>query len=193
MKLEAKQVRMLIPFLPSFRVDRLWFVGNRNTLQLLETALVIEGYRMRFFFPLLDHFFRQPLSEWTTLTVPYSRILRFQYAPRILLRVLVTALLCLPIGLSLFELAFADPKWDPASGAFLAPLVVLILVLTLYCNFRMFASRNYLWYRQSNGRRAVLVFRIRSRKMQQAFEQQLQSYLQATRTRGGQPMAEVKE
>ena len=68
MKLEARQVRFRATF-PWFTRRRLLFVGKRNTLQLLETALVIEGYLMRLFFPVLGFLFTQALSEWTTVTV----------------------------------------------------------------------------------------------------------------------------
>jgi hypothetical protein len=193
MKLEAQQVRFRTA-IPWFTRRRLRFIGNRNTLQLLDTALVVEGYQMRFFFPVLDLFFRQPLSEWTTVTVPYSRILRFRYASRLLLRILVIGMLWLPVTLVLVVGLFALPwaAWADL-GYLLVLLALLSLVLTLYYNFRLIAPRNYLWYRQADGRRALLVFRIRSRKLQRAFEQQLTGYRQAIRDRGAREATMGKE
>ena len=114
MKLEARHVRFRAS-LPWFTRHRMLFVGKRNTLQLLETALVIEGYLMRLFFPLVDAFFRRPLSEWSTITVPYSRILRFKHAPMIIPRVIVTvrALASMLFSTS-SAIAFSGLLWDNA-------------------------------------------------------------------------------
>ena len=64
MKIEAKHVRFL-PMLPWFGRRRIHFVGKSNTLQLLETALVIEGQRKMLGLYVIDLFFQQALSEWT--------------------------------------------------------------------------------------------------------------------------------
>jgi hypothetical protein len=192
MKLLARQIRFFIPSFTFTRV-RPQFVGNRNTLQLLETALVIEGYRMRFHFVFLDRFFRQPLSEWTTVTVPYSRILRFRHSSRLLLRVLVTGVVWFPVGL-LLALGLLAPQTDWAEvGYYLTLLGLLAVVLTVICHFWLLAPCNYLWYRQADGRKAILAFWITSRKLQRAFEQQLEGYRRAARDRGAVPGSKDKE
>src|SRR5258708_7938205 len=73
MKLDAKDVRF-VGVLPWFRRRGLRFVGRGNTIQLLETALVIEGNQKTIGLILIDLLFQQALSEWTTVTVPYSRV-----------------------------------------------------------------------------------------------------------------------
>ena len=181
MKLEGKHISFLMPT-AWFTRRRLLLVGNRNTLQLLETALVLEGYLMRFFFPLLDRLFRQALSEWTTVTVPYSRILRYKYASWRIARYTAIGILWLPIALVLLSTALGDPS--VIFGLLECGLYALLaLIITLYCNYRILAPRNYLWFRQADGRRALLIFRIPSRKRQKAFEEQLRTYRKTSRDR----------
>ena len=43
MKLAGRQVRFLVPLLPTFRPPPVRLVGNDNSIQLLETAIVLEG------------------------------------------------------------------------------------------------------------------------------------------------------
>jgi hypothetical protein len=182
MKLEGKHVRFLTPSFVWF-TRKLQFVGNRNTMQLLETALVLEGYLMRFFFPVLDRFFRQPLSEWTTVTVPYSRIVRFEYAPRRVAHWLLTAVLWLPFAfIAVAFLSHQEQQLDWAEMAYYLGLPALVLLLlNLLCNYWLLAPRNHLWFRRADGRRVLLVFRIPSRKRRVAFEEQLRAYRQTIR------------
>ena len=184
MKVEGKQIRFLMPT-AWFTRSRLLFAGSRHSLQLLETALIIEGYLMRLFFPVVDRFFRQALSEWTTITVPYSRILRFKHRPMTLPRVIVTVLLWLPVLLALIGAVLSPPANDGGAGllVFLI-LALLILLLTLVCNLWLLAPRSYLWFRQGDGGRALVVFRIRSRKRQKAFVELLRANCRTARERG---------
>src|SRR5262249_2821755 len=112
MKLEARHVRFL-NVLPWFTRRRVRFVGGANTLQLLETALVVEGYRQRLFLPVADLLLRQALSEWTTVTVPYSRIVRHRYNRKILMRLLVLAVLWGPLLLVAAAFAAAVAQKGP--------------------------------------------------------------------------------
>jgi hypothetical protein len=78
MKLDAKDVKFvgIIPW-----VDRrsMRFVGRGNSIQLLETALVIEGNQKTIGLIVVDLLFQQALSEWTTVTIPYSRVEGLQF------------------------------------------------------------------------------------------------------------------
>ena len=68
MRLEPKQVRFVAPLVSSTRrVRRIRLVGRQNSVQLLETALVVEGYllKLTFFFG-IEGLFTRTLSEWTT-------------------------------------------------------------------------------------------------------------------------------
>jgi hypothetical protein len=173
MKLSPGQVKFHAPFWPTGRRPR--FVGKANTLQLLETALVVEGHRQRLFMPVVDSFFLQALSEWTTITVPYSRILSFRRSRRLVLRVLVTLLFWAPAVL----LAGSGVLSGEGSGASLLAgglIALLVLPLNFLVVFRLLAPRNELVFRQADGRRSRLAFTIRSAKRQKAFAEQLAAY-----------------
>ena len=75
MKLDSRQFRFTVPF-ATFSARRLVKLGGkRGSLHLQETALVAEGELLRFTFIIgLEWLFRRALSEWTMVTVPYSRI-----------------------------------------------------------------------------------------------------------------------
>jgi hypothetical protein len=75
MKLDSRQFRFSVPF-ATFSARRLVKLGGkRGSLHLQETALVAEGELLRFTFIIgLEWLFRRALSEWTMVTVPYSRI-----------------------------------------------------------------------------------------------------------------------
>jgi hypothetical protein len=179
MKIDARDIRFHVPMLPSPTHHRLWLVGGGNTLQLLETALVIEGHVKRFFLPVADFFLGGLLSEWTTITVPYSCIVRHHHARRRLARAVVTVVFWLPVLL----LALGGPGADTGAVLYMAGLFgFLALVATLYVNLRMLAPRDYLLFRTADGRRVLTAFRIRSRKRQEDFAAQLESN---RRTAGG--------
>jgi hypothetical protein len=145
----------------------------------METALVVEGYRQRFFFPLLDGFFRRPLSEWTTVTMPYSRILEARHDSRVRIRLLM-GLLFWSVPLFLF----LQPAWMPgvASGwifsaedirYFAGMFSLIALILTIYfCCIRLI-SREWLLYLEKDGGSALLLFHITSAKRRVEFEQTL--------------------
>src|SRR5438477_11584329 len=100
MKIEAKHV-LFLPVLPWFGRHRMTFVGRTNTLQLLDTALVVEGPRRMLALYGVDLFFQQALSEWTMVTVPYSRIERCRYYRRWLARGFALAWFVLPTAVGL--------------------------------------------------------------------------------------------
>jgi hypothetical protein len=176
MKLAANQVRVFPPFFPRPGRRRLLFAGRRNTVQLLETALVIEGYRQRLRLPVIDLFFRQALSEWTTVTVPYSRIVRFRPA-RLLVARLLLALLCwLPALFVLLAtvgelMTFNVVLWGDV--ALMALMALPALGLTLYVNSRL-RSRYQLLFRRADGGVSAVALRIPSRKVRKAFAARLE-------------------
>lgn len=186
MKLQGKQIRFRVP-MPWFGRRRLLFHGDRNTVHLLETALVIEGHQQRFFFPVFDRFFRMPLSEWTTVTVPYSRVLRLRYARLLFARILTTLLVWLPFLFFSFVtlMALKEGHGDVGWMAYvLTLLAAFALVITLFANLVLFSSRYYLYFRQADGRWALVAFRVPSSKKRQEFEGQLREYRRAAREKG---------
>lgn len=171
MKIASKHIRFQSAmWWPTRR--RLNFVSSSNTLQLLETALVVEGYLQRFFFPVLDRFFQQPLSEWTTVTIPYSRVLDCKYDPKTIVRSVLGGLFFLPAVLALALFALAGNVGIEALF-FSGMLALLGAVLTGYVCFYRLVPRTYLLFRQADGTRAIIVFRIPSRKRRLEFEEAL--------------------
>jgi hypothetical protein len=185
MKLQGSRQVRFRPVAPWFGRRRLILHGGRSSIQLLETALVIEGFLQRlFFFVLVDRFFRMALSEWTTVTVPYSRVLRFYYRGMLAQRIVATLLLWLPVLLLALGAAVSDHvDWGGVTWAG-GGLALLAVVLTLYVHLSLYAPRCYLWFRQADGRRAVVSFRVPSKRRRLDFEAQLREYRRATRARG---------
>jgi hypothetical protein len=153
MKLGPKQVQFLRGFLPSWREVR--FGQHRNRVDLQETALVVEGELVRFHFLGLERFFERALSEWTVLTVPYSRIERVKGFNRGVLRaVSVSLLLAGWVGGG--ALAYSAFSRFPGLGVtFLvsSPLTLLLL----YLNLRL-KPFYHLSFRARDGRVRVLRF-----------------------------------
>jgi hypothetical protein len=173
MKLDRRQVRLLHPW-PWPTRRRVRFVGKDGTVQLLETALVFEGHAQRLGMPVLDLLFRMALSEWTTVTIPYSRILAHRHDRLLVWRALVWVLLLLS-GVPV--LAGAQHNIQAASlGLLLFTLPALMIFL--YCEWKMLAPRTRVLFQRPDGTRVLVIFRILSRKQRQVFEALLQSNCQ---------------
>lgn len=166
MKLTGAQVRFLT-VTPWPTRQRLILIGTNNTLQLLETALVVEGRQKRLFLPVIDIFFQRLLSEWTTATIPYSRIVDFRSSGLWIWRILLTLLVWLP-----FLLRSPLSRAVPGGGDWLtnALLGMPALLLTYLLNAHVLATRSYLLFQQADGRLLLVAFRIRSRKRREEFE-----------------------
>jgi hypothetical protein len=167
---------------------RLRFLRKGNTVHLLETALVVEGYQQRFGFPVLDYLFRQALSEWTTVTIPYSRILDYQFRTRFWWRAVGVPLLWLPVLLLLLSAVYIDHTPGNLAGLVLGAtgLAGALAVITYFLLTEMLAPRNTLIYQQADGKRAILSFSIRSKPKQAAFTRQLEVNREASRARVAQ-------
>ena len=174
MKLEAKNVTFL-PVLPWFGRRSAHFVGRGNTIQLVETALVIEGNRKTFGLPIIDLLFQQALSEWTTITIPYSRVESCRHTT--LWKAKIAFLSC--VALFVVLPCFATMGLSLTSGLNADDLVVMALplfgvaLLTVYVLVRFLGSRHHLVFRRPNGRRVKTSFRIRKRALREAFDQRL--------------------
>ncbi len=171
MKIASRNVTFL-PSMPWPTRRGLNFGRSGSSLHLQETALVVEGCLQRLFFPVLDRFFQQALSEWTAVTVPYSRILQYGYDSRLLARILLTSVLCIP--LALLGLAGA--------GLLVLPMGLLVLVLSLI----VFSPRSWILYRQADGGKAIICFHIGSSKRRREFEETLEKNRAASRDRARQ-------
>jgi hypothetical protein len=177
MKLDDRQVRFVTPFWPSIRRHKVRLGGRRGSLHLQETALVAEGELIRFSFFSLEWLFRRALSEWTTVTVPYARIVAVRYHRLLWLRVLS----------ALFLLAgLAEAMWlilarDPATGLLVFGLTIILGILLGYVNLRVKPSYR-VTFRGKDGRRRMLAFAIRSNKLRRSFADALAVH-QATAAR----------
>lgn len=180
MKLAGKDVTFhtALPW-PTRR--QLRFLRKGNSVQLLETALIVEGNLQRFSMPVIDRFFRRALSEWTTITIPYSRILKYRYTSRSVLGFLVALVFWAPFVLGLVGY-FAE------GGRGQVSMVVSFALLGMLGSFLVYVavkSRNYLVFRQADGKRALLVFHVRSKARQKAFREQLTANQAASQQRVG--------
>ncbi len=173
MKVDAKNIRF-VAVGPWFRRRSLQFVGRANTMQLLETALVIEGYRQTIGYPVIDFLFRWALSEWTTVTVPYSRIVYCRFSGPWFMRGLVCLLVLLPVfGLliSLLIAIFVLGKDSGAISVFIFAAVAFPLLVWL--TFRLLPARYSLKFGLPGGKVGLTRFRIKNRKLRKAFEEKL--------------------
>jgi hypothetical protein len=186
MKLGPKQVRFVRPFWPTLFGRTLRFAGRRNTIHLQETALVVEGEILRFHYLGLERLIGRALSEWTMVTIPYSRIESVQYRKQIVLRIAIVV-----IAAALAILGMRLP-WTPraewaamdavADGLLLIPVVVLAGLI-----WWLIRASYLLVFRSKDGTRIRLCFRVRSKAQRLAFDAAVRSYREASRahTRSG--------
>jgi hypothetical protein len=180
MKLGPKQVRFVRPFWPALFGRTLRFAGRRNTIHLQETALVVEGEILRFHYLGLERLIGRALSEWTMVTMPYSRIESVQYRKRIGLRIAIVV-----IAAALSVLAMRLP-WTPRAEwttlDAIADTLVLVPVVVLAAMVWWLIRASYLLvFRSKDGTRVRLSFRVRSKAQRLAFDTALQSYREASR------------
>ena len=179
MKLDPKQVRLLTPFLPGVFRRRLRFTGRRNAVHLQETALVVEGDLMRFHYLGLERLFAGVISEWTTVTVPYSRITRVRFRRNLLVRL---ALLVPVLGLAAL-MAVGIVNSAPSEGEILLSLGALALpVLGLwFLVWRGLGPTHLVEFRAKDGTPTAITFRVRSKALRKEFDAALARYRDAAR------------
>jgi hypothetical protein len=162
MRLDQRQVRFVVPFWPSL-AHKVRLGGQRGSLNLQETALVVEGELIRFSFFGIEWLFRRALSEWTTVTVPYSRIVAVRHVRLWLLRIgsVVLTALVWALAVSLWR---AEPLMAGVA-------VVLGFVGTVLVGFINFLVRSYhrVTYRGKDGRRRLLTFAVRTKRLRKPF------------------------
>ena len=174
MKIEPRHLRFFSMW-PHVWWRRLRFLPRGNSLQIQETGLVVQGHLQKLGMPLLDLFFRALVSEWSTVTVPYSRILFLRPRRFIVARVLLTLLACLPLLLYFgpwLVTAAVNPGRVPLDGvtAYVALLLALLaLVLGAYVDGWLLVARHYLLFEEPGGSLALLAFRIKSARLRRRF------------------------
>jgi hypothetical protein len=174
-KIESKQVSFL-PVAPWPGRRRFRFYGNANSMQLLETALVFEGYRKTLGFPVIDILVQWAMCEWTTVTVPYSRIARCRYSRRWVARSVIFAFFILPmivmIGLSM---ALILNGRDSVAAISMDMLLTALIAVEIWIMFHFFPSCYTLVFQLADGRRGLTRFRIKSKTIRRSFDERLES------------------
>lgn len=158
-------------------------VGKENNIQLLETALVVEGGLLKVGLLGLERLFRAALSEWTTVTVPYARIEKAR-----LIRWPATrqfGALLVPLVVFLLTASTLGGKGPPDLVAvfLLAPLGLLGAALVWRVK-----PQYQVRFRTKDGRRRKFRFRIADRRLARQFDDRLKLYRTAAAgLSGGRP------
>jgi hypothetical protein len=168
-KLENRQLRFITPF-TSMRPGRIVRLGGRRgSIQLQETAMVVEGELLCFTFIIgLEWLFRRALSQWTTVTVPYSRIESVRLTRIWPLRVLTALIFAIWITLIVL-------LWDVEETV--APIMVCgagLLVTMLYVNLRYRRSVRILF--RGKDRLRLLAFRVQRKPLRNQFLESLKNH-----------------
>ena len=158
------------------------FHPRGGSLHLQETALVIEGQFQRFRLPFYDSFIKRALCEWSTLTIPYSRIRRHRRArylvPRTLLVILILA--CIAAPLFLIAETSSDVRFSDNEVGFLLAGVLVSGLLT-YVLLRAFHTRHCLEYLSTDKKRYSIYFRFKSKKHWKTFVRLLDDHCEVAK------------
>jgi hypothetical protein len=184
MKLTARQVRFIFPFWSGLSRRRLRFGGKRNTIHLQETALVVEGEVFRFHYLGLERFFYRVFTEWTTVTMPYSRITAVRCRRKLVLPLLVLSSFAL-VALIVIAGALWSPRPDAGEKAagFLVVAGAVSAGLAAWSRWG-FAPTHTVTFRARDGKLTRFVFRIRSTGVRKEFDAVLAKYRDAARAFG---------
>lgn len=177
MKLDPQKVKFVSPLSPGVFVRPLRFVGREKTVQLQETALVVEGNVLKVGLLGIEMLFRRALAEWSSVTVPYSRITRVKYARFPLFRLL--ALLYL-IGWPTFSLLVAVGPGGVAGGLTGFLIGTVPAALAVYVFVRV-PPRYVIDFRARDGARTRLMMHVRGTKLRRAFAARLAEYREAAK------------
>jgi membrane protein YdbS with pleckstrin-like domain len=177
MRLDPKKVRFVFPtFSLGLSRSVLRFVGRENTVQLSETALAVEGNLLKVGLMGVELLFRRALAEWSSVTIPYSRITRVRYVRFPLARLVALLLFCVCAAATV---RVALDLWEPEA----ATRVVIFLLLALGSGYVVarISPRFVITFRSRGGRRTGLKFQVTSRQLRREFDRKLREYREAAR------------
>jgi hypothetical protein len=139
--------------------------GRRCSLHLQEPAMVLEGELLRFRLIFgIEWLFRRALSEWTTITVPYSRIMRVRRSRTWLTSIILILAICVVLaGPALFILGDVGVFALVAMGA--APPLAIVFGYILV----RLRSTITVVYRSKGGKRTQVTFWVRKRATRRTF------------------------
>jgi hypothetical protein len=174
MRLDPKKVRFVTPFTAlGLFGDAVRFVRGPKTVQLQETALVVEGNVLKVGLIGLEVLFRAALAEWSSVTIPYARITRVKFSRLPLLRALALGVL------PLWALAVVVAGFGGFATAVEVFLYGLIPTLPALYVFARVSPRFVLDFRAKSGRRKRLLFHVTDKKLRAAFGAKLAEYREA--------------
>jgi predicted membrane protein len=178
MRLDPKQVRFVRTMNMSLQSGALQFVGKESNIQLLETALVVEGNLLKVMFLGFERIFRQALAEWTSVTIPFSRIDRAKQInwPPLRAFALILAML---LGLGTVLVFLDKPS---RIGVVEVTFIPILMAVCIYVVFRV-KGRYEVRYRTKDGRRRRILFTIKSKPIRKEFIRRLNEYRQAAKNR----------
>lgn len=169
MRLDDRNVRFVAPLIlvEGKRKKYVRLGPRRGSLHLQETALVVEGELLRFYYFGVEMFFRRALSEWTTVTVPYSRIevRRRSHWKAIALALAVVAWVTF--------LGFVANDAGDWGGGIACGLTWLVPILFLLWRGR---SRQTVAFRGKDGKLRVLMFKLRPKAVRTQFFTALEAH-----------------
>lgn len=175
MKLSSRQVRFDNRTAVPWR-RQLQFIGKQNSIQLLETAMVIEGSLKRLSFPFTDWLFEGILSERTTVTIPYSRIERFRLTRLLIRRILASGLFSLAGFAGFIGMVGAYQQFSLSKEVVLLGLLLLASGLGVFhVNRILWPPRYHLLFRPLEGRSILIRFTVRSRQLRETFGAELEA------------------
>jgi hypothetical protein len=179
MKLDAKKVRLISTMTPGVFVRGLRFVGRDSTVQLQETALVVEGNLLKVGLLGIELVYRKVLAEWSSVTIPYSQITRIRYIRFPTLRGL--ALIYLMIWLVFIGVMFAiENQMGAMTGIGLGLFPALIAIFLI----AFIRGRFKIDFLPKDGRRTQLQLAISGKKLRNEFGKKLKSYRAAAKKFG---------
>jgi hypothetical protein len=175
-KLDPKQIRFRTSFLAGLSRATVAFAAKRATIHLHETAMVLEGEQLQFQYLGLERFFARAVSEYSTVTVPYSRLTKVKYRRKLVVRGLLVL-----IG-GFFTLLTASAQFQNVGRADLVGSVVLfslisaLVWLVVFLCFRLVPPTYTVEYRNPDRAKRRFTFAIRTRAVRREFDAVLKKY-----------------
>jgi hypothetical protein len=189
MRLGPGQVRFTTSFLPTWRRRTLRLGGRRGAVHLQEPALVLEGEFLRFkLFMGIEWLFRRALSEWTTVTVPYSRIERVRVTRVWRIRLLSLLVIFAAWGGLVATASLQAGVWMLV----FAPVVGVLTTVLGYVTVRVGPTIR-IDYRTKAGRRTRACFLVHKRLIRAAFVEALAAHRAAAARHSAVPVLTAAE
>src|SRR5207248_2247310 len=118
-----------------------------------------EGDLLRLKLPIVDRFVKRVFAEWSMLTIPYSRIEKYKFTRFRLIKILCWLLTFIVIFLAVGAALAGEPGGVPS----LLMIGIPMSILSAIVQWRL-DSRHLLIFRQANGKKGTVCFRIRAKR-----------------------------